>query len=127
MVDISNRRLLDAAAKVLRQRVTPESRFYVLLQGIPDAPSSPFSEIALPYTERLSRMAEPGQGQIGEMPPQPPTLRGRIGAVLVNFVRRMLFWYTEQIRAQQKRIAEAAREQARILHSLSAAGQRQRA
>jgi predicted TPR repeat methyltransferase len=61
------------------------------------------------------------------MPPQPPTFRARVGAVLVNIVRRMLFWYTEQIRAQNKRIAEAAREQARILHALSAAEREQAA
>jgi 2-polyprenyl-3-methyl-5-hydroxy-6-metoxy-1,4-benzoquinol methylase len=123
---VERQRLLDSAAKILRQRVTPESRFYALLEGIPDASLSPFSEIALPFTQRLSRMAEPGQPQIGDMPPQPPTLRGRVGAVLVNVVRRMLFWYTDQIRAQHKRIAEAAREQVRALHELSAAGRRGR-
>jgi O-antigen chain-terminating methyltransferase len=65
-------------------------------------------------------MAEAGQPQVGDMPPQPATWRGRVGAVLVKGVRRMLFWYTDQIRAQNKRIAEAAREQARAFHQLSA-------
>ena len=122
----SRRRLLDAAAQILRRRVTPESRFYALVDGTADSAVSPLAEIALPYTERLSKLAEPGQPQIGDMPPQPPTLRGRVGAVLVNVVRRMLFWYTDQIRAQQKRIADAAREQARALHELSAAERRGR-
>jgi len=117
---VERRRLFEAAAKILRQRVTLDPRFHALLEGIPDDSLSPF--FVLPFTERLSRMAEPGQPQIGDMPPQPPTLRGRVGAVLVNIVRRMLFWYTDQIRAQHKRIAEAAREQARALHELSAAG-----
>jgi 2-polyprenyl-3-methyl-5-hydroxy-6-metoxy-1,4-benzoquinol methylase len=117
---VERQRLFEAAAKILRQRVTFDSRFHALLEGIPDDSLPPF--FALPFTERLSRMAEPGQPQIGDMPPQPPTLRGRVGAVLVNIVRRMLFWYTDQIRAQHKRIAEAAREQARALHELSAAG-----
>ena len=36
--------------------------------------------------------------QIGSMPPQPPSLRGRIGASLVRLVQRALFWYTPQIR-----------------------------
>jgi 2-polyprenyl-3-methyl-5-hydroxy-6-metoxy-1,4-benzoquinol methylase len=120
------RRVLDSAAQILRKRVTPESRFYALMEDLADPAVSPFSEIALPYTERLSRLAEPGQPQIGDMPPQPPTLRGRLGAVLVNIVRRMLFWYTAQIRSQQKRIAEAAREQVRALHELSAAERRGR-
>ena len=120
------RDLLDAAAKLLHRRLTPQSRLYALVEGVLDSSASPFSEIALPYTERLSRIAEPGHPQVGDMPPQPPTLRGRVGAVLVNVVRRMLFWYTGQIRAQNKRIAEAAREQARVLHELSAAEQRGR-
>ena len=36
--------------------------------------------------------------KIGSMPPQPPSLRGRIGASLVRLVQRALFWYTPQIR-----------------------------
>jgi ubiquinone/menaquinone biosynthesis C-methylase UbiE len=35
--------------------------------------------------------------RVGHMPPRPPTLRARIGAVLVKVIRRALFWYTEQI------------------------------
>ena len=125
--DSLGRQALDAAAKILRHRAGPDSRFYALAEGIAESSSlSPFSEMGLPYTERLSRSGEPGQPQVGDMPPQPPTLRGRVGAVLVNIVRRMLFWYTDQIRAQHKRIAEAAREQVRALHDLSASAHRQR-
>ena len=58
---MNDRNLLDAAAKIVRDRITPESYLYP---------------------------------QVGDIPPQPPTLRGRLGAVLVNLVRRMLFWYT---------------------------------
>lgn len=36
--------------------------------------------------------------RVGDMPPEPPTLRGRIGARLVKIVRRSLFWVTPQIR-----------------------------
>src|SRR6478736_3375219 len=121
------RRLLDSAAKILRQQATPESRFHALVEGVPDATLSSISGLALPYTERVSHMAEPGQALVGDMPPQPPTLRGRVGAVLVSIVRRMLFWYTEQIRAQHKRIADAAREQVRVLQELTAAERRGRA
>lgn len=123
----SDPRLLDAAAKILRRRTVPGSPFYPLLEGIPEVSLSPLSEVALPYTERLSRIADPGQPQVGDMPPQPPTLRGRVGAVLVNVVRRMLFWYTGQIRAQNQRIAEAAREQARVLYDLSESARNGRA
>jgi 2-polyprenyl-3-methyl-5-hydroxy-6-metoxy-1,4-benzoquinol methylase len=121
------RRLLDSAAKILRQQATPESRFHALVEGVPDATPSSMSGLPLPYTERVSHMAEPGQALVGDMPPQPPTLRGRVGAVLVSIVRRMLFWYTEQIRAQHKRIADAAREQVRVLQDLTAAERRGRA
>lgn len=31
-------------------------------------------------------------GDIGQMPPRPPTLRGRLGATPVRIVRRVLFW-----------------------------------
>jgi O-antigen chain-terminating methyltransferase len=34
---------------------------------------------------------------VGQTPPEPPTLRGRIGARLVKVVQRLLFWYTPQI------------------------------
>jgi SAM-dependent methyltransferase len=34
---------------------------------------------------------------VGQAPPEPPTLRGRIGARLVKVVQRLLFWYTPQI------------------------------
>src|ERR1019366_865499 len=34
---------------------------------------------------------------VGQTPPEPPTLRGRIGARLVKLVQRLLFWYTPQI------------------------------
>jgi 2-polyprenyl-3-methyl-5-hydroxy-6-metoxy-1,4-benzoquinol methylase len=46
--------------------------------------------------ELLSHPSSEGQ-RVGHMPPSPPTLRGRIGAVLVMIVRRALCWYTEQI------------------------------
>jgi len=35
--------------------------------------------------------------RVGQTPPEPPTLRGRIGAQLVKLVQRLLFWYTPQI------------------------------
>jgi len=34
---------------------------------------------------------------VGQAPPEPPTLRGRIGARFVKLVQRALFWYTPQI------------------------------
>ncbi len=48
-----------------------------------------------------------GAGMVGQMPPQPPGLRGRVGALLVQIVRRMLFWYTPQIVEFQNASANA--------------------
>jgi SAM-dependent methyltransferase len=34
---------------------------------------------------------------VGQLPPEPPTFRGRTGALFVKIVRRALFWYTPPI------------------------------
>ena len=44
------------------------------------------------------------------MPPCPPTVRGRVGALLVRAVRRTLFWYSAQIEAFQSLVGRAADE-----------------
>ena len=126
---INGRRHLDAAARILRERTTPASRFYPLAHGGAGQASLPAdaSGMALPFTERLSRMADSGQAQVGDMPPQPNTFRARVGAVLVGVMRRALFWYTGQIRTAHKNIADAAREQVRALRELDAAVRRQQA
>jgi O-antigen chain-terminating methyltransferase len=116
----NDRRLLDEAAKVFRQRVRPGSRFSPLLDGEAGlksnsleagAPQSDRSDLNLLCTRLLSRSLEPTSPQIGDMPAEPPTLRGRVGALLVRIVQRALFWYTGQIRTFQTRVADAAREQ----------------
>jgi hypothetical protein len=52
---------------------------------------------------------------VGQLPPEPPTLRGRVGARLVKLIRRMLFWYTPQIVHFQYSVLRALEEQAKIL------------
>lgn len=71
-----------------------------------------------PALARLARSLDWGQPQIGDMPPQPPTLRARIGAVLVRLIRRCLFWYSDQILAFQRLVVNAAEEQVRVLAGL---------
>jgi 2-polyprenyl-3-methyl-5-hydroxy-6-metoxy-1,4-benzoquinol methylase len=127
--------LLDAAARLVRDRITPESRFYPLLEGAParngnvEVPAGTLSPQRagrnLTSTETLARRVEWGQPQVGDMPPQPPTVRGRIGAVLVSLVRRMLFWYTDQIRSFHAGVSEAAAEQVRFAHEIDAEQRRQ--
>jgi hypothetical protein len=49
---------------------------------------------------------------IGERPPAPPTLRGRIGSVLVRPIVRVLRWQREQIRACLSAVVRRNRAQA---------------
>lgn len=138
----SDDNLLDAAAKVFRDRLSSGSRFRALLEGAtPDRPiavgaaiheSPAFTmlekgDLHLPATLRLARSVESPARQIGDMPPEPPTLRGRIGSILVQTVRRALFWYTGQIRALHGMVADAAREQTQVLQDLDGRQQRQQA
>lgn len=60
---------------------------------------------------------------VGQMPPEPPTWRGRLGANVVKLVQRLLFWYTPQIVHFQYSALRAFEEQAK---SLETAGQRLR-
>jgi hypothetical protein len=52
---------------------------------------------------------------VGQLPPEPPTFRGRLGARLVKLVQRMLFWYTPQIVHFQYSALRVLEEQAKIL------------
>jgi len=130
--------LLDSAAKTVRSRLTPASPLYGLLNDTASQTGSGMNPILnlspsrlegtgirMPYTRRLFQTAEMVHPQIGEMPPQPPTLRGRLGAVLVRIVQRMLFWYTGQIRAFHKAVSEAAGEQANVVEQLDTEQRRQ--
>lgn len=134
----NDRNLLDSAARVFRGRMTPGSRYHELLDsGLAGQDSAQTYEldltepesanISLPATERLSRSVAFSLPQIGDMPPEPPTFRGRVGAVLVGVVRRALFWYTAQIKTFHAAVAEAAREWLPVLRNLDAQQRRQRA
>ena len=45
--------------------------------------------------------------EVGQIPPQPATLRAKISAPLVKLVQRLLFWYTPQIVRFQQSAARA--------------------
>jgi hypothetical protein len=68
---------------------------------------------------RLIEHARRCSAAIGEQPPQPPTLRARMSAVLVRLVRRMLFWYTPQITDFHNATLRAMEEQVAALESVS--------
>jgi len=136
--DANRRNLLDSAAQAVRDRITPGSPLYTLLNDVSPSPENGMNRtsnmparsgaaeaIQLPKTHRLFRSTEIVNPQIGDMPPQPPTLRGRVGAAFVRIIQRMLFWYTAQIRAFHKTAAEAAGEQAYVLQRFDAEQGRQ--
>lgn len=54
---------------------------------------------------------------VGQLPPEPPTFRGRMGARLVKLVQRVLFWYTPQIVHFQYSVLRTLEEQANLLQS----------
>jgi SAM-dependent methyltransferase/prefoldin subunit 5 len=70
--------------------------------------------------EQLRRASSNPDSQVGRMPPEPPTVRGRVGAVLVRLVRRALFWYTQQINEFDGKTAEA------LFHQSQAIGESER-
>ena len=58
---------------------------------------------------------------VGELPPEPPTLRGRVGGRLVQLIQRMLFWYTPQIVQFHYAVVRALEEQNAAILRLTAA------
>lgn len=67
---------------------------------------------------------------VGQLPPEPPSLRGRIGAQLVKLIQRLLFWYTPQIVHFQysavQAIEELAKQNQRLREQLEEARRRDR-
>ena len=47
--------------------------------------------------EKTGLALEHTSSLVGQLPPEPPTFRGRMGAFFVKIVHRALFWYTPQI------------------------------
>jgi SAM-dependent methyltransferase len=71
----------------------------------------------------LSQIAELSK-RIGEQPPAPPTLRARLGAHLVQIVRRALFWYAPQITLVQIATSNALADQLQILEQMKSEAER---
>jgi len=81
--------------------------------------STPAVEADFNELLRLIEHARRCSAAIGGQPPQPPTLRARMSAVLVRLVRRMLFWYTPQITDFHNATLRAMEEQVAALESVS--------
>ncbi len=56
--------------------------------------------------------------QLCNMPPQPPTLRGRVGALVIRIMRRSLFWLISDLQTVLEQLAGAVEDQAQALEDL---------
>ena len=82
------------------------------------APQQPAASFELSRVRHSAIELREAMRRVNEMPPQPPTLRGRLGGVMVRLVKRVLFWQTEQNRRFQTAAVNAFDEQARALEAL---------
>jgi SAM-dependent methyltransferase len=55
---------------------------------------------------------------VGQLPPEPPTFRGRMGARLVRLIRRALFWYTPRLVQFNHAAVQAHEEQGKVLEAV---------
>jgi outer membrane murein-binding lipoprotein Lpp len=81
--------------------------------------------LAYEVEQFASAVSNPARA-IGRMPPEPPSLRARVGAVLVRLVRRCLFWYTEQINEMYAKTGDLFRRISVQLSNLDRERDRQR-
>lgn len=57
-------------------------------------------------TQALAEAAK----RIGDIPPAPPTLRARIGSLLVRAMQRALFWLIPSVKTAQQSLAQTLRD-----------------
>ena len=79
----------EAVMEMIRERARSS-----IGHAMPAAPHA----LHLESCRALAGYAPPVRPEIGSLPPEPPTWRGRIGAYGVRIVQRALFWYSGQLR-----------------------------
>jgi hypothetical protein len=58
------------------------------------------SSLPMPEMEGLKRVSQTlhlRKTLVGRLPPEPPTLRGRVGGLMVKVIRRSLSWFTSRL------------------------------
>jgi SAM-dependent methyltransferase len=55
---------------------------------------------------------------VGQMPPEPPTLRGRLGAWIIRKIRRALAWYTAQILQFHQSVTEVIEQHVKTIEEI---------
>jgi SAM-dependent methyltransferase len=79
------------------QEIMAEVRARIEKRAAPLGPPPRSPSVDWVRLEGCIKALESASSRIGELPPQPPTFRGRIGSFIVKLVRRALFWYTPQV------------------------------
>lgn len=99
--------MLDLVAReVARIRERSGSAVARADTGRTNLPTDRVQNALLIEAKQLRPVSSNPDSQVGRMPPQPPTWRGEMGAVLVRLVRRALFWYSQQVNEVVGKIAE---------------------
>lgn len=90
---IDGQELLPEIRNRIRRKLNPGGDLDHPVSGSGGSPAGPdFSAL-----RQMTRLLQDSCMTLGRPPLHPPTLRGRVGGVLVRIVQRMLFWYTPQI------------------------------
>ncbi len=108
---------VQAVMQEIRQRIRQRPGGAGLSDG-PNYQDSPLAEMCL--LEGTVQLLDAGKSLVGETPPQPASLRGKMGKLLVKAVQRMLFWYTPQIRQFQAGVVTGFEQQLAVLRALAA-------
>lgn len=90
-------------------------------QGVPHA--SPRTAPDLASLARASRSLRFRKSLVGQTPPAPPTLRARLGGVLVKIVSKSLFWFTGRLDDFHSSVVETSDLQSSALANLIWKGQ----
>lgn len=117
--------------------ITPDARVEVLplmeqiwrrtrnQSAVPASPLDARHRARLGIAEKRARLRknlgelESAVRRIGRIPEGPPTLRGRVGGVLVRLVHRALFWLIPSLRQAHQQTFEAVRLQAALCDEMA--------
>jgi 2-polyprenyl-3-methyl-5-hydroxy-6-metoxy-1,4-benzoquinol methylase len=105
------------AIRSMREGANPSFTSLSALETAPVAVSSGGLEYLTYGIEQVIKSDSAPVLPVGRLPPEPPTLRGRTGAVLIRLIKRCLFWYTDQINEMYSKIGDLFRRSAlQLLH-----------
>lgn len=105
-----------------RARAEIKERDAVLIQARKQLPAGMLARVARMkiHLAVLRQSIE----QLGSIPPGPPTLRGRAGALAIRIIQRALFWLIPPLQAAQRQMLLVLEEQSAITDDLVDALQR---